>query len=166
MLPPSSAREMLMQVKRYADGGDVSSAGLAKAMSSGLTQTQYDDNIRAYIAKTANPLDALNAASENGVSMADINRALGKQVATDYFTTDYNTETAPSTNVATGFTSPIAQRYNAPGAQGQSALDAEIKKVSQQYAANTPENAQILRDMFIQEGGSIADLQRAGCWER
>ena len=162
MMPPASAKDMLMQVKRYADGGDVSSAGLAKAMSSGLTQTQYDDNIRAYIAKTANPLDALNAASENGVSMADINRALGKQVAADYFTTDYNTETAPSTNVATGFTSPIAQRYNAPGAQGQSALDAEIKRVSQQYAANTPENAQILRDMFIQEGGSIADLQRAG----
>jgi hypothetical protein len=162
MMPPASAKDMLMQVKRYADGGDVSSAGLAKAMSSGLTQTQYDDNIRAYIAKTANPLDALNAASENGVSMADINRALGKQVAADYFTTDYNTETAPSTNVATGFTSPIAQRYNAPGAQGQSALDAEIKKVSQQYADNTSANAQILRDMFIQEGGSIADLQRAG----
>jgi hypothetical protein len=153
---------MLMQVKRYADGGDVSSVGLAKAISSGLTQTQYDDNIRAYIAKTANPLAALNTASEYGVSMADINRALGKQVAADYFTTDYNTETAPSTNVATGFTSQAAQRYNAPGGLGQARLDAEIKKVSDLYAANTPENAQILRDMFIQEGGSIADLQRAG----
>ena len=80
MLPPSSAREMLMQVKRYADGGDVSSAGLARALASGTPQEQYYQNIRDYVAKTANPLAALNAASENGVSREDINRALGKQV--------------------------------------------------------------------------------------
>ena len=162
MMPPSSAKDMLMQVKRYADGGDVSSAGLAKAISSGLTQEQYDNNIRAYIAKTSNPLDALNAATENGVSMADINRALGTKAASDYFTTDYNTETAPSTNVATGFTSQIAEKYNAPGGQGLTALNKRIGEIGAQYGENTPESAAALRDIFIQERGSIADLQRAG----
>jgi hypothetical protein len=136
--------------------------GLARALASGTSQEQYYKNIKDYVAKTANPLDALNAASENGVSREDINRALGTKAATDYFTIDYNTETAPSTNVATGFTSKVAQAFNAPGGLGQSELDARIKKIGEQYAANTPEHAQILRDLFIKEGGSIADLQRVG----
>jgi len=160
-----SARDMLMQVQRYANGGTASpesSVGLARALASGTSQEQYYQNIREYVAKNPNPLAALNAASENGVSTADINNALGTKAASDYFTIDYNTETAPSTNVATGFTSALAQRYNAPGGPGQTALDARIKEVSQQYAANTPENAQILRDLFIKEGASIADLQRVG----
>ena len=160
-----SARDMLMQVQRYANGGTASaesSVGLARALASGTSQEQYYKNIREYVAKNPNPLAALNAASENGVSMADINSALGTKAATDYFTIDYNTETAPSTNVATGFTSALAQRYNAPGGPGQSTLDKRIREISQQYAANTPENAQILRDLFIKEGASIADVQRAG----
>lgn len=171
MMPPASAKDMLLQVKRYATGGEASmvlppearpSVGLDKAISSGLTQEQYDNNIRAYIAKTSNPLDALNAATENGVSMADINRALGTKAASDYFTTDYNTETAPSTNVATGFTSQIAEKYNAPGGQGLAALNKRIGEIGAQYGENTPESAAALRDIFIQERGSIADLQRAG----
>lgn len=160
-----SARDMLMQVQRYADGGTASagsSVGLARALANGTSQEQYYQNIREYVAKNPNPLAALNAASENGVSTADINSALGTKAASDYFTIDYNTETAPSANVATGFTSALAQRYNAPGGPGQSTLDRRIKEISQQYAANTPENAQILRDMFIKEGASIADVQRAG----
>lgn len=160
-----SARDMLMQVQRYANGGTASaesSVGLARALANGTSQEQYYQNIREYVAKNPNPLAALNAASEKGVSTADINSALGTKAASDYFTIDYNTETAPSTNVATGFTSALAQRYNAPEGPGQSALDKRIREVSQQYAANTPENAQILRDMFIKEGASIADVQRAG----
>ena len=160
-----SARDMLMQVQRYANGGTASaesSVGLARALANGTSQEQYYQNIREYVAKNPNPLAALNAASENGVSTADINSALGTKAASDYFTIDYNTETAPSANVATGFTSALAQRYNAPEGPGQSALDARIKAISQQYAANTPENAQILRDLFIKEGASIADVQRAG----
>ena len=78
-----SAKDMLMQVRRYAEGGTASmsmtpqSDGLIRALERGLTQEQYDQNIRSYAAANTNPLEALNAMTAGGVSMADANRALG-----------------------------------------------------------------------------------------
>ena len=154
-----SAKDMLMQVQRYADGGDVQSEGLTLALARGLTQEQYDQNIREYASKKTNQLEALNAMSAYGISMADANRALGAQTVRDYFTVDPNIgEAAPSSVVQTNFTSPLQQAFLSTPDKGQAVLDARIREVAQQ----NPNNPEALRNLFVQERANIADLQRAG----
>lgn len=161
-----SARDMLMQVKRYAEGGTASmsmapvqSDGLTRALDRGLTEDQYYANIRSYAAANTNPLEALNAMTAGGVSMADANRALGAKAVSDYFTIDPNQgEKAPSAAVATNYISPLQQGWIDTPNHGQAALDARIREVAQQNAGN-PE---ALRNLFVQERANIADLQRAG----
>ena len=154
-----SAKDMLMQVQRYAERGDVQSEGLSLALARGLTQEQYDQNIREYASKKTNQLEALNAMSAYGISMADANRALGAQTVRDYFTVDPNIgEAAPSSVVQTNFTSPLQQAFLSTPDKGQAVLDARIREV----AAQNVGNPEALRNLFLQNDASIADIQRAG----
>ena len=154
-----SAKDMLMQVRRYAEGGTVQSDGLIRALERGLTEDQYYANIRDYATKNTNPLEALNAMTAGGVSMADANRALGTKAVSDYFTIDANQgEKAPSNAVATNYVSPLQQGWIDTPNHGQAALDARIREVAQQ----NPNNPEALRNLFVQERANIADLQRAG----
>jgi len=161
-----SAKDMLMQVKRYETGGTVQSDGLIRALAGNpaagkepITEEQYYANIRDYAKNNTNPLEALNAMTAGGVSMADANRALGAKAVSDYFTIDANQgEKAPSNVVATNYVSPLQQAFLDTPNKGQEVLDARIREV----AAQNPNNPEALRNLFVQERANIADLQRAG----
>jgi hypothetical protein len=152
---------MLGQIKRYAEGGDVAqsqSAGLTSALGSGLTQDQYYANIRDYAAKNTNQLEALNTMSQYGISMADVNAALGATAVKEYFTVDPNAgEKAPG-SVQTDFTSGLQQGVANNPNLDQAGLDSRIKATVAQYSGNPDK----LRELFVQNQTSIADLQRAG----
>ena len=160
-----SAKDMLGQIKRYAEGGDVQhvmpipmSAGLTSALGSGLTPDQFYANIRDYASKNTNQLEALNTMSQYGISMADVNAALGATAVKDYFTVDPNAgEKAPG-SVQTDFTSGLQQEVANNPNLDQAGLDSRIKATVAQYSGNPDK----LRELFVQNQTSIADLQRAG----
>ena len=119
MLPPSSARDMLMQVKRYADGGEAS------------PRTYSDADVKAFIQATQAQYGGVNAESNKVIADAMAQSGVGvNQVARASGYTPLEVESAYKTQ--RGGEAPVQGDPTGSAAGSSAAYRTAIEKGGQQ----------------------------------